>query len=548
MASSNDPNMGLQYGWDLGEDGWNTGMDRNLVLLGALSLLSVISRTVTAAPATPADGDRYYVPVGATGVWSSYTKNIAVWSAFTSEWHYAPTKRGWQFRIEDEADASVYYDGTNLQDSVNSSGFITESSSYTSSGDVIFSSSVKFSGSHTADTTELATMGDVADAVDNRDLSAVVQLADVAQAIDGDKSFIKNVSGIGATDPNHFAILSDIEAASGNTTASNVGGFIGVFLQKTGADLEFKTLQSSDASVSITSNATDIDITASIPTLIDTFEALTDTPSFAGNSLKYLRVNLGETDVEAIELPAGGFDDTSLGAYIANGAISLSTTGFDDISLTSAADMVLSATHFEIRDSVGGQEVSYKFYNSVSSNSGSIATTPTGLAVIGDDDLNLEATDRITSSVQTSAMTGGTSDDYIATKKYVDDNAGGGGAPTITWSTISTAAKTAVANEGYINTYDAGATVTYTLPTYVGLSQGDKIIIGHSGDYSMSRVDFQIDPDGSELFQGFNGSYTFDPNGGGFDVGSGVMPMLTVEYSGSTSVGWIAVQHFGLTT
>jgi len=49
-------------------------------------------------------------------------------------------------------------------------------------------------------------------------------------------------------------------AAGGEAnTASNVGGFAGLFKQKTGIDLEFKTVQSSDSSVSITNNASDID-------------------------------------------------------------------------------------------------------------------------------------------------------------------------------------------------------------------------------------------------------------------------------------------------
>ena len=47
---------------------------------------------------------------------------------------------------------------------------------------------------------------------------------------------------------------------SGSTeTASNVGSFTGVFKQKTGNDLEFRTLQSSDNSIILGSNTNDID-------------------------------------------------------------------------------------------------------------------------------------------------------------------------------------------------------------------------------------------------------------------------------------------------
>ncbi len=43
-------------------------------------------------------------------------------------------------------------------------------------------------------------------------------------------------------------------------TASNVGGFTQVFKQKAGVDLEFRTLQSSDSSVSLTQNTSDVDL------------------------------------------------------------------------------------------------------------------------------------------------------------------------------------------------------------------------------------------------------------------------------------------------
>ena len=41
--SSTDPNLGLNYGWTLGESGWDTGMDANLKRLGAV--LHVVART-----------------------------------------------------------------------------------------------------------------------------------------------------------------------------------------------------------------------------------------------------------------------------------------------------------------------------------------------------------------------------------------------------------------------------------------------------------------------------------------------------------------------
>jgi hypothetical protein len=105
MAST-DPNLGLSYGWTLGESGWKDGMDANLKRLGALVGLSVKSRAVAAPPAAPADGDRYVIPAGATGAWAGKTGQVAVRVA--SAWEYHVPKVGWLAYVEDEAVLSAF--------------------------------------------------------------------------------------------------------------------------------------------------------------------------------------------------------------------------------------------------------------------------------------------------------------------------------------------------------------------------------------------------------------------------------------------------------
>lgn len=105
MANT-DPNLGLTYGWTLGESGWHTGMDQNLKRLGAVVGLSVIDRDLTTPPASPADGDRYIIPSGATGVWAGKTDQIAV--RIAGVWEYHAPKVGWLCYIEDEGVLSVY--------------------------------------------------------------------------------------------------------------------------------------------------------------------------------------------------------------------------------------------------------------------------------------------------------------------------------------------------------------------------------------------------------------------------------------------------------
>lgn len=105
MANT-DPNLGLTYGWALGESGWNTAMDANLKRLGAVVGLSVKSRSLSAPPATPTDGDRYVVAAGATGAWAGRDGEIAVRIGGTWEFHVP--RIGWLCYVEDEDLLSAY--------------------------------------------------------------------------------------------------------------------------------------------------------------------------------------------------------------------------------------------------------------------------------------------------------------------------------------------------------------------------------------------------------------------------------------------------------
>lgn len=101
MAASTEPRSGLFYGWALGENNWNTGMDANLLRLGRFGFhLSVKNRTQTAPPATPSAGDSYIIASGATGAWAGHDGALAVFDG--SAWVYGTPRTGW--RAYDEAD------------------------------------------------------------------------------------------------------------------------------------------------------------------------------------------------------------------------------------------------------------------------------------------------------------------------------------------------------------------------------------------------------------------------------------------------------------
>lgn len=114
MSAKTDPRCGISYGWTLGDSGWNTGMDANLLWLARFgSQLSAKNRTTTAPPASPADGDTYLVAASATGAWAGKDGQIAVWDAqaTTPAWAFGVPRAGWRCVIEAESKITTYLAG-----------------------------------------------------------------------------------------------------------------------------------------------------------------------------------------------------------------------------------------------------------------------------------------------------------------------------------------------------------------------------------------------------------------------------------------------------
>lgn len=85
MAAKQDPVSGLNYGWTLGEDNWNVGMDSNLVKLGATINITVLDFAAT--PSITTNGTRYIVASG-SGAFAGQNNKLAVrvedaWTFYT---------------------------------------------------------------------------------------------------------------------------------------------------------------------------------------------------------------------------------------------------------------------------------------------------------------------------------------------------------------------------------------------------------------------------------------------------------------------------------
>jgi len=72
-------------------------------------LVRVLSRTTTTPPGSPAAGDTYIIPSGATGIWTGLTNQVAHF--YGGAWHYYVPIEGYASWVNDE-DLRVTYDGT----------------------------------------------------------------------------------------------------------------------------------------------------------------------------------------------------------------------------------------------------------------------------------------------------------------------------------------------------------------------------------------------------------------------------------------------------
>ncbi len=88
MASRTLPNVGLKGFWNLGEDGWEDEMDRNLLLISVLAQGGAISK-VSATPGSPTDGDVHIFDE----THGTQPNKIAIRDA--SGWIYVTPQEGW---------------------------------------------------------------------------------------------------------------------------------------------------------------------------------------------------------------------------------------------------------------------------------------------------------------------------------------------------------------------------------------------------------------------------------------------------------------------
>ena len=76
-----------------------------LRLLDGLTQISVLDRDLTAPPGNPAEGARYIVAGGATGLWAGWDGDVAFYTG--GAWLRLPARTGWVVWVQDEAQVVV---------------------------------------------------------------------------------------------------------------------------------------------------------------------------------------------------------------------------------------------------------------------------------------------------------------------------------------------------------------------------------------------------------------------------------------------------------
>lgn len=147
-------------------------------------------------------------------------------------------------------------------------------------------------------------------------------------------------------------IIDLVGSAGESNTASNVGTGAGVFKQKTGVDLEFKSLKSSDSSVTITGDTNEIDlVVASAPSATYAGQTRTTYTAGTGGIAQYNPVYVsanntvlkasasGIATAKVIGLAPAAISATASGAIVTKGLLTGVGSGW-----TAGAPVYLSTT------------------------------------------------------------------------------------------------------------------------------------------------------------------------------------------------------------
>ena len=104
MPAVQEGRLGLYHGYNSGDSGWGNQVSNNFIVLGTMAQIGIVSRALTAAPASPVNGACYIPASGATGVWAGKSGQIATYrtDVIGGGWQFIVPPPGAQAVILDE--------------------------------------------------------------------------------------------------------------------------------------------------------------------------------------------------------------------------------------------------------------------------------------------------------------------------------------------------------------------------------------------------------------------------------------------------------------
>ncbi len=106
MPGTNLPNTGLT-GDFANHDTWGDEGRADLRLLDAL-VMPAVESVLNAPPGSPADGARYLIGTGPSGVWASFPNRVAQWDANFGDWRKYTAKAGWRIYVRNTNTWKIY--------------------------------------------------------------------------------------------------------------------------------------------------------------------------------------------------------------------------------------------------------------------------------------------------------------------------------------------------------------------------------------------------------------------------------------------------------
>lgn len=275
---SNSANLGLPF-IEAAQAQKHVTHNEALKALDTVVQLAVLDRDFTAAPGSPANGDRYIVAAGATGSWSGKDGEIAAFQ--DGAWVFYAPREGWLAWVADE-DKLVAWGGSTWGEVSGGGGSVNPTP--------------LVGVNATADTTNRLSVSSPASLFNHEGAGHQLKInknlaADTASMLFQTGFSGRAEMGLTGDDDYHFKVSSDgsiwneaiiINRTTGavtfpNTTgggggeantASNIGtGGVGLFKDKSGIDLRFKKLNAGDGTISVTddvaNNEVDLKVAAS---------------------------------------------------------------------------------------------------------------------------------------------------------------------------------------------------------------------------------------------------------------------------------------------